>query len=217
VRYEALRDRHEALRIGKATGMAAAGEAFDGPIGIIAAAIMARANRAAEEEAVAELAPGPGDDVLVAGFGPGVGLHVLAGRIADGCIAGIDPSQVMLNQARRRNRAAVESGRIEVLRGTADDLPWPGGSFDAVLTVNTIQLWRPFDASAREVTRVLRPGGRLISYTHGWAIRKSSGLDVEDWAAQTAASCRQCGLAEPRWWRAKADRGSSVAFVARRP
>jgi SAM-dependent methyltransferase len=144
-------------------------------------------------------------------------LHVLAGRIADGCIAGIDPSQVMLNQARRRNRAAVESGRIELRRGTADDLPWPGGSFDAVLTVNTIQLWRPFDASAREVTRVLRPGGRLISYTHGWAIRKSSGLDVEDWAVQTAASCRQCGLAEPRWWRAKADRGSSVAFVARRP
>jgi hypothetical protein len=40
--------------------MAAAGS-FDGPIGIIAAAIMARANRAAEEEAVAALAPGPGD------------------------------------------------------------------------------------------------------------------------------------------------------------
>src|SRR5438477_11831399 len=33
---------------------------------------------------------------------------------------------------------------------------------------------------------------------------------------QTAASCRQCGLAEPRWWRARADRGSSIAFVARR-
>jgi len=196
--------------------MAAAGP-FDGPIGFITATIMARANRAAEEEAVAELAPGPGDDVLVAGFGPGVGLHVLAGRITDGRIAGIDPSQVMLNQARRRNRAAVESGRIELRLGTADDLPWPGGSFDAVLTVNTIQLWRPFAASAREVARVLRPGGRLISYTHDWAIRRSSGLDVEDWAAQTAVSCRQSGLAEPRWWRAKADRGSSIAFVARRP
>jgi SAM-dependent methyltransferase len=88
------------------------------------------------------------------------------------------------------------------------------GSFDAVLTVNTIQLWRPFAASVREVARVLRPGGRLISYTHDWAIRRSSGLDVDDWAAQTAASCRQCGLAEPRWWRARADRGSSIAFVA---
>jgi SAM-dependent methyltransferase len=90
------------------------------------------------------------------------------------------------------------------------------GSFDAVLTVNTIQLWRPFAASVREVARVLRPGGRLISYTHDWAIRRSSGLDVGDWAAQTAASCRQCGLAEPRWWRAREDRGSSIAFVARR-
>jgi SAM-dependent methyltransferase len=87
-----------------------------GPIGMIAAMIMARANRAAEAEAVAELAPGPGEDVLVAGFGPGVGLHLLAGLITD-------------------------------------DLPWSGGSFDAVLTVNTIQLWRPFAASVREVAR----------------------------------------------------------------
>ena len=43
----------------------AATRAFDGPIGIITATIMARANRAVEEEAVAALAPGPGDDVLV--------------------------------------------------------------------------------------------------------------------------------------------------------
>jgi SAM-dependent methyltransferase len=193
--------------------MAATG-VFDGPIGIITAAIMARANRAAEEEAIAELAPRPGDDVLVAGFGPGVGLRLMAERITSGRIAGIDPSEVMRKQARRRNRAAVDSGRIELRQGTADDLPWPGGTFDAVLTVNTIQLWRPFDASVREVARVLRPGGRLISYTHDWAIRRSSGLDVDDWAAQAAALCRQCGLAEPRWWRAKADRGSSIAFVA---
>ena len=48
--------------------MAAAGS-FDGPIGIIAATIMARADHA-EAEAVAELASGPGDDALVAGFGP---------------------------------------------------------------------------------------------------------------------------------------------------
>ena len=57
--------------------MAAAGS-FDGPIGIIAATIMARADHA-EAEAVAELASGPGD-ALVAGFGPAIGLYLLAGR-----------------------------------------------------------------------------------------------------------------------------------------
>ena len=50
--------RHETRRIGKAAGLAAAGS-FDGPFGMIAAMIMARANRAAEAKAVAELAPVP--------------------------------------------------------------------------------------------------------------------------------------------------------------
>jgi hypothetical protein len=86
---------------------------------VIAAMIMARANRAAEQEAVAELAPGPGDDVLVAGFGPalacacwpgsarrwlapagrvrpGVGLRLLAGRLTGGRIAGMPFSHVSL-------------------------------------------------------------------------------------------------------------------------
>jgi hypothetical protein len=74
---------------------------------MIAAMIMARANRAAEQEVVAELAPGPGDDVLVAGFGaalacacwpvrPGVGLRLLAGRLTGGRIAGMPFSHVSL-------------------------------------------------------------------------------------------------------------------------
>src|SRR5690242_7934975 len=50
--------RHETRRIGKAAGLAAAGS-FDGPFGMIAAMIMARANRAAKAKAVAELAPFP--------------------------------------------------------------------------------------------------------------------------------------------------------------
>jgi len=50
--------RHETRRIGKAAGLAAAGS-FDGPFGMIAAMIMARANRAAKAKAVAELARFP--------------------------------------------------------------------------------------------------------------------------------------------------------------
>jgi ubiquinone/menaquinone biosynthesis C-methylase UbiE len=190
--------------------------AFDGPVGVVTAKIMARANREAEAKAIAELGPAPDGDVLVIGFGPGVGLQLLAQAVAAGRIAGIDPSRVMLQEARRRNRQAVDGGRIELRLGTADALPWPDRWFDAVVAVNSIQLWKPFPASVAEVARVLRPGGRLVSYTHDWAIRRSTGLEVDRWAGQAAAICRGHGLAEARWRRASAESGSSVAFTARR-
>lgn len=187
-----------------------------GPGGLVTAKIMARANQETEAEAVAELAPGPEDDVLVIGFGPGVGLSQLASVVTVGRIAGIDPSLVMMREARRRNRAAVESGRMELRQATDDALPWLDGAFDGVLAVNTIQLWNPLAEGVVEVARVLRPGGRLVTFTHDWAIKRSTGREVEDWAAHAAATCREYGLTDTKWWRASAESGRSVAFTARR-
>jgi len=69
--------RHETRRIGKAAGLAAAGS-FDEPFGMIAAMIMARANRAAEAKAVAELAPVPENRTQVTSV-PSASRSVCAG------------------------------------------------------------------------------------------------------------------------------------------
>ncbi|SDM45581.1 class I SAM-dependent methyltransferase [Allokutzneria albata] len=190
---------------------------FDGLLGRISALVMAGGNRAAEAEAVAELDPRPHDRVLVVGFGPGVGLRLLAERLPEGHIAGIDPSAVMLRAATRRNRRAIAAGRMELHRGKADALPFPDADFDGVITVNTIQFWEPLEASVREVARVLRPGGRLVSHTHDWAITRTTGRDVETWARATAEVCLRAGLGSARHWRARAEKGKSVAFTARKP
>jgi len=182
----------------------------------LVAPIMARVNSDTEREAVAHLAPAPNEDVLVIGFGPGIGLRVLAGVITTGHIAGIDPSQVMHESARRRNRAACERGLIELRHGRADALPWPDRSFDSVIANNNIQMWEPFKVSVAEVARVLRPGGRFVSFTHEWAIHRSTGMTTDDWTGQATAVFRDCGLAETRSWRADARSGPSVAFTARR-
>jgi ubiquinone/menaquinone biosynthesis C-methylase UbiE len=177
---------------------------------------MARANRQTEAEALAELAPGPDDDVLVIGFGPGVGLELLARVVTGGFMAGIDPSPVMLREARRRNRAAIASARMELRQATDDALPWLDKTFDGVLAVNTIQLWNPLAEGVAEVARVLRPGGRFVTFTHDWAIRRSTGREVEDWAADVTATCRENGLTDAKWWRATAESGRSIAFTAQR-
>jgi ubiquinone/menaquinone biosynthesis C-methylase UbiE len=86
-------------------------------------------------------------------------------------LTGIDLSPAMLERARER---AGELGmEVDLREGDAQDLPFPGGSFDTV--VCTLSLCNvPDDRRAvAEMKRVLRPGGRLLLLDH---IRAASGL-----------------------------------------
>jgi ubiquinone/menaquinone biosynthesis C-methylase UbiE len=69
---------------------------FDGPAARLIAKAMARGNREAEAEAIAELDPAPDATVLAIGFGPGVGLKLLAPRVSR--VVGVDPSRVMVSE-----------------------------------------------------------------------------------------------------------------------
>jgi len=152
---------------------------------------MAVRNADMERLAVDELAPAPDHRVLSIGFGPGVGIAALARRLPVGLVAGVDPSKAMVDVATRRNRAAVEAGRVELRRAGAEALPWPDGDFDGVVAVNSIQLWS-LDAGIAEVARVLRPGGALVTVTHVWALEKHAALDR--WRADAVGSLQARGF-----------------------
>jgi len=88
--------------------------------------------------------------------GRGVEIGVGSGRFAAplGVQVGVDPSPAMLVHAAARG--------IEVVDGTAENLPFEAGSFDYALVVTTICF---VDSAARMLTearRVLKPGGRLV-------------------------------------------------------
>jgi ubiquinone/menaquinone biosynthesis C-methylase UbiE len=86
-------------------------------------------------------------------------------------LTGIDLSPAMLERA--RERAGKLGMEVDLREGDAQDLPFPGGSFDTV--VCTLSLCNvPDDRRAvAEMKRVLRPGGRLLLLDH---IRAASGL-----------------------------------------
>ena len=189
---------------------------FDGVAGRAAAKVMARMNRDAEIEAVDILGPRSGDRVLAVGIGPGVGVRHLATSVEGVSIVGIDPSAAMLAEARRRNRASVESGTVELVQTTADALIWGDSSFAGVVAVNSIQMWDPLDASLAEVARVLRPGGRLVTLTHHWAIERSTGRSPEAWVEWIRELATPLGLTDLESWRARSERGTSVALTMTR-
>jgi SAM-dependent methyltransferase len=67
----------------------------------------------------------------------------------------------MIGQARRRNRAAIQAGRVRLIHTPVERLSISDGPFDAALAVNTVGMWPDPTARLREVARVLRPGGRI--------------------------------------------------------
>ena len=106
--------------------------------------------RLAEGERVLDLGSGAGTDSLIAAQMVG----------AEGRVTGIDMTPAMLGKARA---AAAEMGatNVEFVESEADQLPFPDGSFDVVVSNGVIDLIPDKDAVFAELFRVLVPGGRL--------------------------------------------------------
>jgi demethylmenaquinone methyltransferase/2-methoxy-6-polyprenyl-1,4-benzoquinol methylase len=118
----------------------------------------------ARRAGVAALGLTPGERVLELGFGTGNEVLDLAGLVGPtGSVAGIDVSPGMLQVAQKKVAEAKPAAAVELTVGDARRLPYPGGSFDAVYTSFTLELFPEDDVTLvlAEVWRVLKPGGRL--------------------------------------------------------
>lgn len=112
------------------------------------------------DRAIVLLDPRPDQHVLEIGFGPGRAVAAIAARGTR--VTGIDVSAQMLTLARRRNRTAVATGQVRLMRGSADDIPVDPGTVDAVLAVHTLYFWPDLATGIREIHRILAPGGRVV-------------------------------------------------------
>ena len=117
---------------------------------------------------------GPNDSVLEVGFGPGVIIQRLS-KLA-GHIAGIDPSQEMVAQARARNATAIKDGRVDLRHGSVEHLPFDDNAFDKALAINSMQVWPDSAAGLREVRRVMKPGGRVALGFTPYSGQQKQGL-----------------------------------------
>jgi len=76
-------------------------------------------------------------------------------------VIGLDPSQKMLEVgARKLNRLGL-GGRVELVEGDAQSLPYPGQSFDGLCMAFGIRNVPDRAAALREMARVVRLGGRI--------------------------------------------------------
>jgi demethylmenaquinone methyltransferase / 2-methoxy-6-polyprenyl-1,4-benzoquinol methylase len=91
----------------------------------------------------------------------GVALQLEArGRVR---VVGVDLTEEMLRQGRRRVAAAGRDRRIGLVAGRAEQLPFPDGHFDALTFTYLLRYVHDPQATLAELARVLRPGGAMAS------------------------------------------------------
>lgn len=102
----------------------------------------------------------PGDRVLDVACGTGCVARKAVSRVRwDGTVTGLDVNATQLEVA--REAAQFVHPPIEYKEADAQKMPFPDGSFDAVLCLNGLQYFPDRAAALREMCRVLAPGGRL--------------------------------------------------------
>jgi SAM-dependent methyltransferase len=105
----------------------------------------------------------PGNVVLDVGCGTGTLLLAAAERVGpSGALHGIEPSTEMAAHA--RHKAEAHRIPLEVVEASADGLPCPPASFDAVFCTLVFHHLPPSmqEGAIREMRRVLRRGGRAV-------------------------------------------------------
>lgn len=147
-----------------------------GPLGKLGGIIMARTNRKVADWAIDLLDVQPNDSVLEVGFGPGVGIELLAKLVTSGRVVGVDYSQEMVAQASTRNANAIEGGRVDLWRSSVDRLPLEDDTFDKALAINSMQVWPDAISGLREIRRVMKTGGTVALAFSRYSGQPKNGL-----------------------------------------
>jgi SAM-dependent methyltransferase len=148
------------------------------------------------ERLVSELRIGPGSRVLDLAAGTGKLTRQLLPTGAD--LVAVEPVAEM------RAKLAALAPNVQALDGTAEEIPLPGGSVDAVLVGQAFH-WFDGHRALGEIHRVLRPGGGLGLI---WQARDSS----RPWVARLDEVIDRAAGGEPRFksgaWRRAFERSS---------
>lgn len=131
-----------------------------GRTGVVFGWLMGRMNGDSYRWAIEQLRPIRPKSVLEIGFGTGHMLALAIKTLGVEKAAGVDPSELMVETARKRLRRYRKKAAIDIRQ--ADDTALPEGPFDAIVALHSFQFWSNPDAALARIRTRLSPQGRLV-------------------------------------------------------
>jgi ubiquinone/menaquinone biosynthesis C-methylase UbiE len=127
--------------------------------------VMVRVTRSLYRRVTADVVSGLSEGkVLDAGTGPGRLARDIARRQPRLRVYGIDLSEDMIGLAREHTKREQLEERVHFDIGNIAHMPYPDQSFDLVVSTISMHHWYELEQPLRELSRVLRPAGRLWIY-----------------------------------------------------
>lgn len=132
----------------------------EGSLAGLVGRFMNTVNREMQEFTVTQMEVTSQSKVLDIGFGGGLALSLLAETAES--VFGLEVSHAMLTRAQQTLQNLIAQGRLQLVRGCVESIPFADEVFDAICTVNTLYFWNDPAAALREIARVLKPDGPLV-------------------------------------------------------
>ena len=121
---------------------------------------MERGHRPVGEQAIVKMQIPANAVVLDVGCGSGWAARLIATQASQGHVIGIDVSDEMIRLASDQSR---DFPNLEFKVASAESLPFGDAKFSHAFSTESLYYYADIEAAAREIRRVLRPGGLFVT------------------------------------------------------
>ena len=132
--------------------------------GKFASNIMVRNNQKNYDKLITDLDVKLHDKLLEIGYGPGIGIQMLANLCSTCTIHGIDFSKLMYKRATKYNKTFIDSGKVRLYYGDFLKPLVLDNEYDKVFCLNVIYFWDELKSPFEKVLSLLRKGGTFHIY-----------------------------------------------------
>lgn len=120
--------------------------------------LMKKGNSKAYELIVDDLEIKSGDKLLEIGYGHGIGITQICTNY-DCNVDGIDFSELMYNEAKKRNAKHIKEGRVRLSFGDYLDFNAEACLYDKIFCLNVIYFWEELNPPFSKIRNELKDGG----------------------------------------------------------